>query len=333
MEVREMSKSVWIGGDLSKGSIGCAVAVEGEAFDRSRKVHTFERTSSGNDALVAWASSVEGLQGICIESTGRLSIQFVLEVGARLPVPVSIVEPSRPRQFAKSLGIKVKNDSVDARVLAQFGLKMVPHPTRLPDRVWRELKECTRLREVLCEERKGHTQRLKDGPESKLVQRELKHQVKSLDTRIKAVEAECERLIEQIPQAAEDKRRAMTIPGVGIQTATILLAELGNLRDYKRNEIVGFAGLYPVDCTSGSSVFKPPHLAKGGGSRLRRVLYMAALSARRHCSQLRIFADRLAQEGKKKKVIIGAVMRKLLLLIRAVVATGRDYDPGYQPAV
>lgn len=328
-----MSKAGWIGGDLSKDSIDCCVAFGGESYDRGRKVRHFGRTPAGDDALVAWAKSVESLEGMCIESTGRLSVQFALEVGPRLPVPVSIVEPSRPRQFAKSLGIKVKNDPVDARVLAQYGLMIRPRSKAVPERSWRELKECTRLREVLREERKGHVQRLEDGPESALVCKELRHQVKYLDARIASLEAECERLLEQIPQAAADKSHAMSIPGVGIRTATTLLAELGNLREYKRGEIIGFAGLYPVEFISGTSVFKPPRLAKGGGGRLRRVLYMAALSARHHCPHLKTFADRLENQGKKKMVVLGAVMRKLLLLIRAVVVSGRDYDPAYTPGL
>ena len=108
---------------------------------------------------------------------------------------------------------------------------------------------------------------------------------------------------------------------------------MGDLAEYTRSEIVGYAGLYPVDFESGSSVHKLPHLAKGGGGRVRRVLYMAAMSARRYCPQLKAFADRLESQGKKKLVVLAAVMRKLLLLIRALVVTGHDYDPNYQPGL
>lgn len=325
-----MSKHTWIGGDLSSGSIDCAVASDGEAFDRTSKVHRFERTAAGDDAFVLWVASLEGIDGMCIESTGRLSIKFLLEVGPRLPAPVSIVEPSRPRQFAKSLGIKLKNDSADARILAQFGMTTQPKPTVLPERTWRELKECSRLREILRDERKRHEQRLNDGPECIYVQDELQRQIDYLTTRIAALDVQCARLLDATPEALEIKKHAMSIPGVGIQTATTLLAELGDLREYKRSGIVGYAGLYPVEFTSGTSVYKAPHLVKGGGSRLRAVLFMAALSARHHCPHLKTFADRLANEGKEKMVVLGAVMRKLLLLIRALAISGRDYDPTFQ---
>lgn len=124
-----------------------------------------------------------------------------------------------------------------------------------------------------------------------------------------------------------------TIPGVGAKTTRVLLAHFGDLREYSRNELVCLAGLYPKQFQSGTSVRKKPKLAKGGGARIRAALYMAALTARRFCPHLKIFAQRLAEKGLSNMAILGAVMRKLLLLVRALVVSGKDYQADYGKGV
>lgn len=325
-----MNKSCWIGVDLSKASWDASVACQGVPFEGGRPVHHFTNDAAGHAAFVTWAGEVHaqhGLAGLCVESTGRYSVQFALALSGKLPVAVSIVEPSRPRAFARSLGLKQKTDAVDARVLAQFGAHLQPSVTVLRARPWRELQECSRLMETLMTERQACDQRLNEAPESAVVRAALQAQIARCDEGLASLDAELVRLQATLPGVCEDMARMQTIPGVGPKTAAIVLAELGDLRHYDRDSIVSFVGLYPCNHTSGTSVYRTPHLAKGGGARVRRILYMAALSAQRYAPHLKAFADRLRAAGKAKMVVLGAVMRKLLVLLRAVVVHGTDYDP------
>lgn len=326
-----MDKRGWIGVDLSKESFDASVCREGQDFGPHLRVRSFRNDPEGYDAFAAWRHAQEAVEGVCVESTGRFGVQFALALEARGAGPVSILEPARPKAHARSLGVKDKTDPVDARVLAHFGLLLRPRPQALPERAQRELKECSRQLQTFEQEHAATRQRLQDGPESAAVVRELEAHLASLAERRKALEAEMARLVATLPHAKEDGRRLQTIKGVGPKTARRVLAELGDLRRYTRGELVALAGLYPVVHQSGTSVHRRPRLAKGGGGRVRHVLYMAAMVARRHNPQLKAFADRLEANGKAKMAVLGAVMRKLLVLMRAVVVSGKDYDPVYQP--
>ena len=89
------------------------------------------------------------------------------------------------------------------------------------------------------------------------------------------------------------------------------------------------AGLYPREYTSGKSVFKKPRLAKGGKGNVRRRLYMCAMVALKHNPVLKRFAKHLMAQGKTPMSALGALMRKLLLIARALVVSGKDFDPDF----
>lgn len=128
-----------------------------------------------------------------------------------------------------------------------------------------------------------------------------------------------------------------SVPGIGATAAHTLLAELGDLSTFTRSEIAAFAGLYPREHSSGTSVWRKPRLVEGGGARLRRILAMAAMCLRSHPNPLRDHTERLlaADHRRTKMQALGALVRKLLLVLRAVLCSRRPYDPvmiGTDPA-
>ena len=119
-------------------------------------------------------------------------------------------------------------------------------------------------------------------------------------------------------------------PGIGETTAGSLLAEIPHLNRFESAKAVAaYAGLSPRQRRSGTSVHGRPRLCKTGNSRIRKALYMPAIVALRFNPVLKIFADRLAALGKHKRLIIGAVMRKLLVLSYGVLRSGKRFDPNY----
>ncbi len=113
-------------------------------------------------------------------------------------------------------------------------------------------------------------------------------------------------------------------------TAITILAELGDLRRFHQaRQLTAFAGLSLKKHTSGKSVHKKTHMSKQGSAHVRRILYVAAMAAVRGDNTFAEVYHRLVHNGKNRMSAIGAVMRKLLLTMRAVLITGRPYVPNY----
>ena len=333
-----MSNKFWIGCDISKATFWIAVAKADDLNMEWAKLwhREFEHTADGVEALLEWLERLgigKGeVAGICLESTGRLSLQWALLLDERLG-SVSIVNPAAPKAFGKSLGIRDKSDRVDACVCALFGRMKRPKATifRSPKR--QELCEQFRCYLVLDSERIAHEQRLDDGPSSPSVRVALGKIIKTLARQIAHLEAAMAETIKEDPELSKDAKQAETVKGIGTKSVRVILGEFGDLRQYKRNELIALAGLFPKQFTSGTSVNRKPRLAKGGGWRVRKVLYMSAMSAQRYNPHIERFARRLKKNGKTPMQILGAIMRKLLLMVRSVIITGKAYDPEYGVAL
>lgn len=329
-----MSNKVWIGCDIAKNSFWIAVAkVDDPDMDWVKLPHReFEHSAQGVENFVQWLEGMniakQDVAGICLESTGRFSVQWKLLLEERLG-PVSIVNPAAPKSFRSSLGIRDKTDRVDACVCALFGRMKRPAPTSFRSPKGQELCEQFRYYLVLDSERIAHKQRLNDGPASSSVRAIQREIIKTLECQIKNIEAAMAQTIKDDPQLKRDAKLAQTVKGIGAKSVRVILGEFGDLRQYKRNELVALAGLFPKEFTSGTSVNKKPKLAKGGGGRVRKILYMAAMNARQHNPHLKEFGDRLEKNGKAKMQILAAIMRKLLLIVRSVIISGEAYDPEY----
>lgn len=326
-----MCKKIWIGIDLAKASFHAAVApVDAHPTDWARLPNrVFEHSAKGMRALCAWMKQLgycnDQITGVCVEATGRLSWQFAELLDGRLG-EVSIVNPARPVQFARSVGLREKTDRTDACILALFGVALRPIPRPLPSVRQHQLRELAGLYANTRRDLTAVNNQLKEPIHSAFVKRRLRVKYRRLEADLKLVEQEMDDLLDADPQTYEDVRRIQTIPGVGPKTARLLMAHLGDLRQYSRAQLTARAGLYPRQYQSGTSVHKRPRMAKGGGQAIRSALYMAALSARRRCPHMEIFANALKEKGMSNMAILGAVMRKLLLLIRTLITTGQDYN-------
>jgi transposase len=121
----------------------------------------------------------------------------------------------------------------------------------------------------------------------------------------------------------------ISIPGIGIQTAAVILSELpgpGVLRTAR--EAAAYAGLNPSHRQSGSSLDAPSRISRIGNATLRAALYFPALAAIRWNPLVAALRQRLKDQGRlKPKQIVGAAMRKLLHLCFGVLKTGKPFDP------
>jgi transposase len=325
------NKQVWLGIDVSKETFHAALAgAEDLGRDWTTLPHAdFAHSPEGMKLLAQWVKKLGvTIEGVCIEATGRLSQRW-MDLADGAFGAVSRINPSLGVNFRKSLGIRGKSDRIDSCVMALYGKQNRPVPVRpvLPER--QELRELSRALQDVQAQYQANQQRLADGPPSQSVRAMFKRVQKCLSKEIEWLRKQMAALVGRIPDLARDVRLIDTVKGIGVTTATILVAEFGDLRTYNRDEIVALAGLYPSEYSSGTSVHKKSRLPKTGKTQVRSALYMCAMSAIRSNPHIKRFAERLRKNGKEPMSVLGAVMRKLLLLAHAVVVTETDYDPNY----
>ncbi|MDX2175105.1 MAG: IS110 family transposase [Candidatus Sumerlaeia bacterium] len=314
----------WIGIDVAKATVEAAI-------HPSRESATFERTRSGMRRLSDWARARCGAHAAVravMEATGNYSseaIAWLLEADAALAP--ACVNPLHAKRFAQSIGTRNKTDRVDACVLARMGAERSPAPYEAPGPVVLELRALVRERRELVDEATRLKNRIGEGTGSRFVSRERNRILKATQAAIARIEEEMERVIASDARLAADSRRLCTIPGVGPVTAATILGELGDLRRFgSGRQLAAFAGLSPRRFESGATVRGRARLCKQGNPAIRAILYMSAVSTSRMASGMKATYDRLLAHGKAPKCALGALMRKQLILMRALVVGGKDYE-------
>lgn len=336
---------VWSGLDVSKASFDAALAVprpDGEARDlRELPVKSFDRTAEGVRAFLDWADAhLDGVAAsgervptvrVVMEATGRYSVELAVWLLAERPsLSPAIVNPQQACHFRKSLNFRNNTDRIAARALAQYGVDRRPAAYEPPTAAHAELRELSRYRTTLVEQRVAEQNRAEEGSDSTVVRRMQKSRIEKLNRDIKRIEKEIKTAVARIPDLARDAELIDGIYGVGFVTAVAVVAELGDLRRFTRGrQLSAFVGTAPCNHDSGTSVHKRPRMCKAGEPRVRALLYMCAMSAVAGDNDFADTYHRLIASGKTKMAALGAVMRKLLLVMRAIVISGQPYDPHY----
>jgi transposase len=164
------------------------------------------------------------------------------------------------------------------------------------------------------------------------VEQSIREHIAYLDKQIAALKQQVADLIKDDPDLKIKRDLLKSIPGIGETTIAAILAELHMFERCDRvQKVVAFIGLAPRECTSGSSIKGKSRLSKVGHARLRKALYMPALVSIQCNPVVQIVYHRLKEKGKNGKVIVCAVMRKLVHLIFGILKSGRPFDPNYRP--
>lgn len=233
---------------------------------------------------------------------------------------VAVVNPLRARLFAEAAGTLAKTDRVDAKMLAMLGEALGPQARPPAPEALEALQELARARSAATAERTALANRL-TASQTPFLRSELKRRLKSLDGHIKRLAAEIARRIAAEPALARRYQILVSIPGLGPLVAAELIADLAELGCLDRRAIASLAGLAPFAEDSGGG--QAQRHIKGGRAHARRALYWAALSAARHNPDLRAFYQRLRAAGKKPKLALTAVMRKLVVLANTLLSENR----------
>ena len=291
----------------------------------------FDNCDTGFESLRRWLENrqVESLHA-CMEATSRYGIALATFLHAH-GYDVSIVNPSRIYNYGRSQLSRTKTDKADALLIADFCVTQTPSLWEPPSDFHTELQALTRYLNDLKTTRTQEKTRLRSNIPSHSVNNAIEDHIGYLNKQIEQVEQEIRELLKQDDEHREKVKLLTSIPGIGLITAAKFLAEVPDVSAFPQaRQLAAFAGLCPTEHRSGTSVRKKSRLSKTGSKRLRTMFFMSALSVKKNGNPLiSPLIDRMEKEGRADKIIIGAIMRKLLHIAYGVLKTGKPFDPKY----
>jgi len=304
----------FVGIDVSKAMLDIAVLPGNETWQVERE----------EQAIAALASKLRQLipRLIVLEATGGLESPVTAALAAA-GLPVVVINPRQARDFAKATGRLAKTDTLDARMLAQFGLTLKPTVRPLRDEETQALEALLTRRRQLIEMLTMEKNRLQSA--TKAVRRDITAHITWLNKRLKDVDGELTAAIASSDFWRVKDELIRSVPGAGKVLSVTLLANLPELGNLNRRQIAALAGVAPLNCDSGT--LKGSRHIWGGRAAVRTALYMATITAIRCNPVITAFHRRLRAAGKKPKVAIVACMRKLLTILNSMIRTLTPWQP------
>jgi transposase len=314
-----------LGIDLAQDKFDvCLLTLEGLHHAR------FANTETGFDELLAWLQSRHATASrACMEATGKHGRALAAFLH-RHQIALSVVNPLAIYYFARSQMSRNKTDPHDAHLIARYSQNYAPRLWQPRSPAHQQLQDWVRAREQLIHSRTAAQLRLQASAKS--TQRLFAAQIRLLDKQIAGLDQQIAGLCAAPGPLQKPLTLLASIPGIGQTTAATLFATMPDLEELGgARQLAAFAGLTPRQAQSGLSAGKT-RLCKLGHSRLRKALYFPALAALRSNPRAQALARRLAEKGKGKMVIIGAVMRLLLHLSYGVLKTQLPFDSNHLQA-
>lgn len=252
---------------------------------------------------------------VVLEATGGYERELLIALQTA-GLPIARINPRWVRDFAKSKGILAKTDTIDAKVIAHYAAVMEPPTSAIVESNTLRLKDLVARRDQLVKMRVTEKNRI-DHAGDKTIGRSIREVIKTLDKQIARVEKEIDDLIDNMPELKRKAEIIQSVTGIGKTTTAMLITEMPELGHCNRGQIAALAGTAPMNRDSGK--FRGKRMTGGGRHRVRRGLFMAVLVAIRYNEKLRKFYLRLLENGKAKMTAIVAVMRKMLVILNAMV--------------
>lgn len=309
-----MLKETFIGIDVSQNQLDVHVLPKAVHF-------TCPYDANGVASLVSRLQE-EHPTVIIMEATGGYEITLAAELGAA-GLPVAIVNPRQVRDFARGIGKLAKTDKIDAFVLARFGETNRPEPQAMPTDEQKQIKELVTRRRQLVGLRASEKNR-RHSARTMRVRQSIDTIIITLDRELAEIDRDIDGLIRNSPLWREEEKLLKTFKGVGPVVSRVVLAKLPELGKLNRQEIACLVGLAPLNRDSGK--MRGKRMISGGRKDVRDALYMAAVSAIQHNNVIKPFYERLTKAGKLYKVAMTACMRKILLILNAMVREKKPFQ-------
>ena len=301
-----MDKDIFVGIDIAKETM--------EVTIHEGKEHwTYANDEKGLSKLLMKMKRLSPCL-IVFEATGGYEMIVAAGLQSR-GFPVAVVNPRHIRDFARSTGILAKTDILDAQVIARFAATVKPTPRVLPTEETRKLGVIIMRRRqvvtmIIAENNRFHTA-------DPAVKERIKAHINWLEQELDEINKELRQMVQDNPDWKEKDEILQSVPGVGPNLSTTLLADFPELGNLNRKQTAALGGVAPFNRDSGK--LRGKRSIWGGRDMVRTATYMATFSAIRFNPLLKSFFDRLTAAGKSFKTAMVACMRKLLCILNAML--------------
>jgi transposase len=305
--------AVFVGIDVSSNALDVGVRPFGEHWSTTN-------TDKGIDELTGKLNDLKP-ELIVVEATGGLEINVVCKLRSA-GLPIVVVNPRQVRDFAKATGRLAKTDKIDAGIIAHFGEAVRPPVREVKDEDLQALNDALVRRKQIVDMLTAEKNRLIRA-RGKMA-KDISAHISWLEKRLGHIDDALKKQIKNNPIWCKKVDILQSVPGIGPVLSMTLIAALPELGKVGPKQIAALVGVAPFNHDSGT--YRGRRIVWGGRSAVRSVLYMAALVAVRFNPVLKAFYSRLIQSGKKAKVTITACMRKLLIIINAMLRDGVSWQ-------
>lgn len=296
----------YVGIDISKNSFDVTVHHTGEH-------RHFAYNEPGVNDCLEWMKVLKPSL-VLMESTGGYEIPLASELAAN-SVPIKQINPRRIRDFARSLGKMAKTDKIDATIIAMYAATFQPPPQEGTDKLALRIKELAARRRQLMEMRTQEKNRREHARDSSIA-KSLASVIDFLDKEIAKIDSQIGKDIDSSSDLKKKRQLFESVPGIGNQTAMLLVCQFPELGICSRREVAALAGLAPINRDSG--LFRGKRMIGGGRKHVRQLLYMPTLVAIRHNKRISDYYQQLRAAGKEKMVAVTACTRKLLTILNSI---------------
>jgi transposase len=305
---------LFVGIDVAKHRLEIQVRPSGESF-------TIDHDDESVAALVERLGALTPAL-IVLEATGGLEVRLAAALAAA-GLPVAVVNPRQIRAFARATGRLAKTDRLDARAIAHFAEAVRPPVRPLPDEATRHLGALVARRRQLLEMLVAERNRRQAAAPA--LHGRIDAHLRWLEEALVEIERDLDRAIRGSALWRAKEELLLSVPGVGPVSARTLLAELPELGSLTRRQAAALVGVAPFSRDSGKMRGKRTIWA--GRAALRACLYMAAVAAARGSNPaLAGFYRRLRLAGKPAKLALTACMRKLVVVLNAMLRTNTAWQ-------
>ena len=315
-------EATYVGIDVAKAQVDIAARPTDERWQ-------LPNDETGIHQLLSRLKALEPTL-VLLEASGGLELPLVAALAAEA-VPVVVANPRQVRDFAKATGKLAKTDSLDAAVLAHFAEAVRPPVRPLRDAETQALSSLVARRHQVTAMLVSEKNRLSSAFTA-AVRPRIEAHIAWLERELDDLDNSLRRTLRESPVWREKDDLLRSVPGVGEQLSLTLLAYLPELGTLDRRQVAALVGVAPFNRDSGT--LRGKRTVWGGRARIRAALYMGALTATRFNPVMQDFYQRLLAAGKPKKVALTACMRKLLVILNAMLKHGLPWrDPSAQLAV
>ncbi len=264
------------------------------------------------------------------EPTGSYS-ELLKKVCSKKNIKTFAINPKRSHNFAKASGNRNKTDIDDARLLSNAIVLAKEEEIVIPtiNPVVENIKELMSYYKFIVKQRvmsNNHLESIsvKDG--NNYIILSLEDEIKLLKNKENDIVINIKSIIKSDEELINSYENIKSITGIGELGAIVLLHLFLKYPDANKKQIISLVGLDPTRFDSGSSIHKKSKISKAGAKIYRGVLFMGTMTATRCNPEMKIFYDRLKENGKQTTQAQIAVMRKMIIIAHSLYKKNEKYS-------